>query len=356
MDDVLDVFEAERDADHVGGDAAADLLLVGDLLVGGAPGVDDEGLCVADVGEVRAQLEVVDDGSDLVDVARDAERQHAALALGENLLRQRVVGVRLQPGVVDPGDAVVGLEPAGQREGVFDVARAAQRNRLEPLQEQPRVERRHARAQVAHLVHPQLRRERLVAVRVPEPHPVVPVGGLGEAGEFARRRPVEVPAVDHDAAHAGAVPADPFRAAVRHDVRAELDRLAQVPAHAERVVHDQRDAGLVAHGRDRRDVWHVELRVADRLDVHPARLVVDRRLNLGRVLALHELAHDLELFHVHPELWNHNHICQRASGKEKHGLLSSHLVERPAVQVHCADVVLARLADGRDGHELRGVT
>ncbi len=33
------------------------------------PGVDDEGFGVADVGEVAAELEVVDDGADFVDVA-----------------------------------------------------------------------------------------------------------------------------------------------------------------------------------------------------------------------------------------------------------------------------------------------
>ncbi len=35
----------------------------------GDPGVDDEGFGVADVGEVAAELEVVDDGADFVDVA-----------------------------------------------------------------------------------------------------------------------------------------------------------------------------------------------------------------------------------------------------------------------------------------------
>ena len=54
MDDIVDVLQADRDANQVGCYAAFDLLLVGDLLMCGAPWVDDECLCVADVGEVRA--------------------------------------------------------------------------------------------------------------------------------------------------------------------------------------------------------------------------------------------------------------------------------------------------------------
>ena len=48
MDDVVNVFGADADADHVRGDARVLLLLVRQLLVGGAPGVDGEGLGVAD--------------------------------------------------------------------------------------------------------------------------------------------------------------------------------------------------------------------------------------------------------------------------------------------------------------------
>ena len=69
IDDVFDVFQAETHPDEVRGDAAFDLLFVGQLLVRGDPRVDDEGLGVADVGEMAAQLQVVDHGPHFVDVA-----------------------------------------------------------------------------------------------------------------------------------------------------------------------------------------------------------------------------------------------------------------------------------------------
>jgi hypothetical protein len=60
VDDVGDVFDADREADEVGGDAGGGLLFVGELLVGGGGGVDDERLGVADVGEEGEELDVVD--------------------------------------------------------------------------------------------------------------------------------------------------------------------------------------------------------------------------------------------------------------------------------------------------------
>ena len=45
--DVVEMLGADRDADQVLGDAAVDLLLVAQLLVGGGPGVNGEGLAIA---------------------------------------------------------------------------------------------------------------------------------------------------------------------------------------------------------------------------------------------------------------------------------------------------------------------
>ena len=54
VDDVVDVFQPERDADQVRCHSALDLLVVGDLLMRRAPWMNDECLCVANVGEMRA--------------------------------------------------------------------------------------------------------------------------------------------------------------------------------------------------------------------------------------------------------------------------------------------------------------
>src|SRR5262249_51446760 len=51
-DDIFDIFQADRETNHVVGDAAGNLLLVAELLVGGGGGMDHQALGVADVGEV----------------------------------------------------------------------------------------------------------------------------------------------------------------------------------------------------------------------------------------------------------------------------------------------------------------
>ena len=96
---------------------------------------------------------------------------------------------------------------------------------------------------------------------------MIAISGLCEAGKFAGFRPVEVPAVDDDAAHAGAVAADPFGAAVRDDVGAEGDGFGEIAAHAEGVVDDKRDSCRVGNVCDSLDVWDVELRVSNSLAV-----------------------------------------------------------------------------------------
>lgn len=126
---------------------------------------------------------------------------------------------------------------------------------------------------------------------------------------------------------------DPLGAGRRHNIGTLLDRLGQVSAHAKGVVDDERNASVVADIGNGFDIGHIELRVADRLNVHGPRLVVDQISNTLRVVSLDELARDVEFLHVHAEL-----------------------VVRAAVQVHGGDEIVARLAHRGDGHELSGMT
>ena len=59
--DVVRVLEPDRDADEVRADAAGDERLVAELLVRRGRRVDDERADVADVGEVAAQLDRLDE-------------------------------------------------------------------------------------------------------------------------------------------------------------------------------------------------------------------------------------------------------------------------------------------------------
>jgi len=191
-DDVFDIFQAQADADQVGRDTTLDLFFVGELLVRGDPGVDDEGFCVADVGEVGAEFEVIYYRADLIDVAGLAiasykhniaegisrrtyhtERQHTTSTIWHSLLRMLIIPMALQARIQHPADTLVRLEPLSEFLRVFAMALSTQRQCLQTLEEQPCVEGGHAGAQVAHGVHAELGGEGFVAVGFPEAHAVI---------------------------------------------------------------------------------------------------------------------------------------------------------------------------------------
>ena len=98
---------------------------------------------------------------------------------------------------------------------------------------------------------------------------------LDELRELARGNPVELAAVDDDAAERRAVAADELRSRVDDDVRAILER-AQLIRRRERAVDDERDVVLVRDVSDSLDVDEVGIRIADGLDVDNARVLLDR--------------------------------------------------------------------------------
>ena len=133
------------------------------------------------------------------------------------------------------------LEPAGNDQGVLAMALDPQRERLEALQEEERVERAEGRPQVPQALDPQLEDECQRTERAGVANPVIARIRIDEVGaEALRGGPVERPAIDHHSADRGAVAADPFGRRVDDDVRAVLDRLGQ--QRCERVVHDERYA------------------------------------------------------------------------------------------------------------------
>src|SRR5262249_11556327 len=71
--DVLGILETDREADHVLADAGCLELLGAHLLMGGAGGVDDQGLGVAHIGEVRDELQRIDEALAGGAAAFDAE-------------------------------------------------------------------------------------------------------------------------------------------------------------------------------------------------------------------------------------------------------------------------------------------
>ena len=130
MYDIRNMLQAQANTDQIRRHATLDLLLVGDLLVRRAPRMNDQRLCIPDVRQMRAEFEVVHHGGDFGDVACDAEGEHASLAFWQHLLREGVVGVCFEAGVVDPADVRRFLQPVRERERVGDVPVCSERERF----------------------------------------------------------------------------------------------------------------------------------------------------------------------------------------------------------------------------------
>ena len=246
--------------------------------------MDDEGLRVADVGNHRQELHAVRESPAGLVPALDDEGEQAARAQRRVLLAQLVVGGGLQARVVDGLDVRVCLQEVGDRQRVGDVALDAQRQGLDALRNEERVEGGGDCPQVAVDERLDAQQERQVrAQRAAHAQ----VAGVDEAVVGLVRRvvegealglggKVEVARVDDRARDRGSVTAQVLGGRVDDDVGAPLDRAHQVGG-GDRVVDDEGHADLVGDRCDGLDVEDVALRVGDRLAVEGDRLVVGER-------------------------------------------------------------------------------
>lgn len=150
--DVVDVLETNRQAHQAGRDTGCELLLGSELRVRGGGRVDDEGLCVAHVGEVREELHVVHHVEAGLTTALDAKDHYAAKAVLEETGSNLVRGVILESRVADPRDLGVVLQPLGDGECVVGMALDAQGQGLEADADELRGVRRERGTKVAQLV------------------------------------------------------------------------------------------------------------------------------------------------------------------------------------------------------------
>ena len=133
------------------------------------------------------------------------------------------------------------------------------------------------------------------------------------------RLPVEVAAIDHHAADAGAVTADPLGGGVHDDRRTQGQRLAQHRGRG--VVHDQRHADLAPECRHFRDREDLQLRVGKGLRVPAAGAGVGRAGKILGVGGVDEADLDAEGL---------QRICEEVPGA--------------AIEVGAGDDVIARFA------------
>ncbi len=253
----------------------------------------------------------------------------------EVLLRPLVPRAGREAGILHPVDLVARLEPLRDGQRVLAVTFHAQRERLESLDEEERVERRDRRADVSLVLEAGLQdvlrgAERLGELR--EDRAVVARVGLGEVGEAPTARVVELPPVDDDPADRRAVTADELGRRVHDDVGAVLERAAQV-GRGERAVDHERDVVLVRDRGHALEVEHVALRVPDALPVEGPRVRANRGAPGVEVVGVVDEAD------LHPEL--RERVVQ--------------LVVRAAVEGGRRHDVPSALGQVGERHELRGL-
>src|SRR5450756_1575523 len=141
-DDIFGRLDTDRETHEIVAHARLELLLRGELRVRGGRRMDDQRLGVADVGHVREQPRALHEAATGLAAALDAEADHRTIETAVVvLLRQGVRVVRRQARVAHPADFRMALEEPGHAVAVRAVTLHAQRQRLEPLQEEEGVER-----------------------------------------------------------------------------------------------------------------------------------------------------------------------------------------------------------------------
>ena len=96
-------------------------------------------LAVAEVDQPLDQLQRVVEPLAGLEAAGDAEGQQRAGAAAEIFLRQRMIGIVGEAGIIDPGDARIVAQEFGDAARILDMALDPQRHRLDALQQQERV-------------------------------------------------------------------------------------------------------------------------------------------------------------------------------------------------------------------------
>ena len=188
---------------------------------------------VADIDQPREQLQGVQEacaGSALIRIAAlEAERKNPGGAPAHQALHDRMVGVVGQTGVAYKIDLRVLLQELGQRQRVIADAIHAQRQGLDPLQDQERIHRRKRRALVAQRHHTRTANVGRRAERLGVDDAMVADIRFVQAWEaLAVLRPREFATIDNGATDAVAVATQILGERMHDDIGAVLDRAQQV--------------------------------------------------------------------------------------------------------------------------------
>lgn len=147
--DIIDVFAADGEADGGGGNARAFERCLVHLGVCRRCRMNDEGFDVGNVGELREEVERIDESACLRTAAMECKREDGDAAMREVLLIERVVGVCRKRWMVDRLYGRVCLQEVNDLQRVLGVTLHAKGERLDALQEQKCIKRTQRRARIA---------------------------------------------------------------------------------------------------------------------------------------------------------------------------------------------------------------
>ena len=207
----------------------------------------------------------------------------------------------------------------------------AQRERLDPVQDQERIERRDRGAEIAQGQHAAGDREGEIAEGFGEDHAAVFGPGRREHGIALVAHPFERAAVDDHAAHRIAVPAQIFGRGMDDDVGAVFGGADQI-GRSQRIVDDQRNLRVFGDLGDRLDVGDDPAGIGDQFDEHRLGLVGQRRAKRVRIVRVGPFHPPVEVLEGVVEL-----------------------VDRAAVELGRCDEFVAGLHQRMKRHRLRGM-
>src|ERR1700722_7500618 len=268
-ENVVDMLDADREADIAFRNAGFDLILRRKLRMGGRGGMNGEAARVADIGDVIEELQAVDETPPRFASFGEFETDKAAELAVQIFVGALARRAGLRRGMDNAHDLRSPGEPCGDRAGVGDMALDAQGERFNALQGEESVERRNRRAEIAQQNHARADDIGDRAKRLDRLDPDCAViarirrveGGLA-LGEFL---PVEIDALDDQTAAPTAMAAKIFGRGINDDRRAVIERTRD--QRRRRIVDDQRYAKAAPDRGDLGDREHHQFRIGQRFGV-----------------------------------------------------------------------------------------
>src|SRR5216683_3908683 len=256
--------------------------------------VDDQRLSVADVCQVREQFDVADQLLARLQATLDTEAEDGAKAVGMILRRQLVLGMALQTRVAHPVDRGMSFQELGDVQRVLAVPLHAQRQRLQPLQEEPAIQGSYRGSQVTQKLHARLDDVGQWTKGLDKAQAVVRGIGLDQPGKPSIR-PVELAAIHDHAADGRAVTTDELGRRVDDDIASMLEGLHEIWG-GQRVIQDQWHAMLVCDIGHGANIERIQARIAHSFCEYGLCAFVKSGVEVLWIAAIYET-------YVYPQLW-----------------------------------------------------